>query len=437
MDATLKYADAAIRNAKPPAAGRVEYKIEGHPGLRLRVTSSGLRTWCHLYKWQGKPRRGKIGTYPGTSLGTASMKWSSARDAIEAGEDDPYLTRAARQAEKERQAADAARTAANTFRAALNDYLDDKGRGGAATLRSAPDVKHRLEKHAIPAFGDRPLAEITRADVRDLTRKLVAADRPSAANHVHASLRALFRWCVRNDRLAVSPMVDMDRPAIERSRDRVLTGAELAEIWRACDTLATAHAAAIRLLILTGARRTEVGAMRRAELRGDEWHLPAARSKNGKPHIVPLAPLARDVIKSAPSHDACAFTFSTDGETPVSGWSKAKIALDRAIAAARRDAGIEAPMPHWTFHDFRRTFVTHAIEVLGISPHVIESAVNHQSGASRFGVAGIYNRSVMLPQRRAALESWGDHVASLIGGAGPAASNVVPFAAVERGAVEP
>ncbi len=419
---TLKYADTAIKNAKAPAAGQLDYKIEGRPGLRLRVAASGLKTWTHLYRHRGNLRRAMIGTYPGISLAQADKRWSDARDAIRAGA-DPYPTRDERKERARLEHVAAEREKANSFRAVVEAYLADKREGGGAEIKSKKLVERRLENYAMPEFGDRPIGEITRADVRDLLRDMVNGEAPVAANRLLTNLKRVFAWAVENDKIETSPVAVMKKPVKEQSRDRVLTDAELAEIWAACDRLATAHAAVVRTMILTGARRTEAGGMKRSELRGEEWHLPAERSKNGRSHLVPLAPLARDVLGSAPTFDRCEYVFSTDGENPVSGWSKVKIRLDKAIAAARADAGIVEPMPHWTLHDLRRTLVTGMNEALGIAPHVIEAVVNHVSGQSRAGVAGIYNRAVLLPQRRAALDAWAAHVKAITTGEA-AASNV-------------
>ena len=168
----------------------------------------------------------------------------------------------------------------------------------------------------------------------------------------------------------------------------------------------------MRLLILTGCRRNEVGGMRRSELSedGETWSLPGERTKNGLAHIVPLPELARAVIASVPQIDDNEHVFAVDGVRRVNGWAHIKGRLDATIA----EAG--APLPGWTFHDCRRTVVTRMIETLGIRPDVVERLVNHVSGQSRAGVAGVYNRAEMLPQRREALEAWAEHVRALVAG---------------------
>jgi integrase len=181
--------------------------------------------------------------------------------------------------------------------------------------------------------------------------------------------------------------------------------------WKGCEG-AGAFAAAMKLMLLTGQRRSEIGGMRWDELRDDEWHLPKERTKNKLPHIVPLPPTAAGLIAGQEPRRG-QHVFTTDGTAPISGWSKAKRKLEgQMLEAAREERKADVAIPQWGLHDLRRTMVTGAAE-LGIRPDVIEQVVNHISG-HRSGVAGIYNRSVMLPERKAALERWEAHVLGIV-----------------------
>jgi integrase len=146
--------------------------------------------------------------------------------------------------------------------------------------------------------------------------------------------------------------------------------------------------------------------MEASELSDDSrmWTIPGVRTKNHRTHQVPLSELARDIVAKTERLEGCPFVFSTTGTTPVSGFSKIK---------ARLDAKMKGVAP-WRLHDLRRTAATGMAE-LGIAPHVIELCLNHVSGA-RAGVAGTYNRSVQMPERRAALDRWAEHVVELVAG---------------------
>jgi integrase len=132
--------------------------------------------------------------------------------------------------------------------------------------------------------------------------------------------------------------------------------------------------------------------------------LPGSRTKNGRPHDVPLSTTALEALSGHPRRDDRDFVFG-EGKGGFSGWSKAKAALDEAC-------GVEG----WTLHDLRRTAATRMADV-GVLPHVIEAVLNHVSG-HRAGVAGIYNRSTYATEKRAALELWANHLMIAIAQAG-------------------
>ena len=185
----------------------------------------------------------------------------------------------------------------------------------------------------------------------------------------------------------------------------MLTKEEIRKFWEACEKLGTPFGPLFKLLLLTGCRLREVAGMKRGELRDDDtWLIPGSRTKNRRPHLVPLPPLARDLLKGIVRIEDCPFVFSTNGKSPVAGWSKLKARLDALIQ----------PSTPWRLHDLRRTAVTGMAE-LGIRPDVIELVVNHVSG-TRGGIAGVYNRSELLSERRAALERWAAHVDGIVDG---------------------
>ena len=256
------------------------------------------------------------------------------------------------------------------------------------------------------------------------------------ARGLFVALSSLFTWAQRHRLIEVNPCRTVPRPAAATVRDRVLTSDEVRWFWQATETADAPRVpgapkpfkALLRLLLLTGQRLDEVAGVTREELHDDgSWHLPGARTKNKRAHVVPLSPLARDLIASMPGHEG--LVFSTTGTSPVSGWSRMKRRLDATmVALAKQERGGKVTIPPWRLHDLRRTAVTGMAE-LGIRPDVIELTVNHVSG-HRGGIAGVYNRSELLDERRAALERWSLHVAGLVSGK-PA--NVTQLAAKARG----
>jgi integrase len=161
----------------------------------------------------------------------------------------------------------------------------------------------------------------------------------------------------------------------------------------------------IKLLLLTGCRCDEIGELEWSEVSADNdvISLPSSRTKNRRPHIVSVPAVGRDLIAAQPRTGRFVFSRS-GGLAPISGWSKAKERVDKA-------AGIATP---WKIHDLRRTAATKMAE-LGVSPHIVEAALNHVSG-SKGGIAGVYNRHQYAAERKAALELWASHLQGIVSG---------------------
>jgi integrase len=256
--------------------------------------------------------------------------------------------------------------------------------------------------------------------------------------------RAAFAWAVKRGAVHANPFGALPISNGIAKRERVLTDDEIGEIWRAAGKVAAPYGNIVRLLILTGQRRGEVAGMSWGELADDlaTWTMPGERTKNGALHMVPLSTPARDLLRALLlEHEGDARREIEDRRakgmlvlpgvlgTPFAGWSKAKVALDKAIAdagaKAAADAGISAaPFAPWNVHDLRRTVAT-GLQRLGVRLEVTEAVLNHVSG-SRGGIAGVYQRHNWAGEKRAALEAWAAHVGALVERRSMVA-NVVPW----------
>ena len=268
-----------------------------------------------------------------------------------------------------------------------------------------------------------PIHEVKRRDIAVRLTEISEEHGPVAAARARIALSGMFAWAMREGIVDANPVIGTNKPPEPPSRDRVLTDAELAEIWAACQD--NDYGRIVKLALLTGARREEIGGLTWPEIDigRAELNLPPERTKNGRPHIIPLSPMALSIVAATPKREGREYLFG-EGVGAFSGWSKAKAALDRRILEARRAAAKKAhkasggakPMPAWRLHDLRRTVATRMAD-LGIQPHVIEAILNHVSG-SKAGVAGVYNRSLYAAEKRAALEVWADHVQAVLDGHG-------------------
>jgi integrase len=260
------------------------------------------------------------------------------------------------------------------------------------------------------------MAAVARQDIAAVLER-VAKRAPVMANRLRANLNALWAWSIRAGIVPANPVAQTFVPAVERARERVLSDAEIVLLWQATVD-GSDYSCLVRLLLLTGARREEVAAMRWAELArlpdgGMSWLLPAGRSKNALPNERVLPPFAVAQLPKPRCDSDGGPLPAVFGrrDTGFSGFSHSKARLDVRIAALR---GPGAPgLPEWRLHDLRRTVVTR-LNDLGVEPHVVEALVGHV-GFVRKSVAGIYNKSLYSAPKREALKLWADHVARLVG----------------------
>jgi integrase len=278
--------------------------------------------------------------------------------------------------------------------------------GGGLADRWADRPVRLIDAHDIYSVVD----ETVRLGVPGLQRRGEARTE-ALGRSIYAALSGFFGWLQRHRKVDMNPCLNVHRPDAAETRDRVLKDTEIVAIWKACDAIGEPYGPMVRFLLLTGARLREVAEMRREEFSDDLaiWTLPGSRSKNRRPLILPLPPLAREVLSSIRLIAGPGFMFTTYGQRPVNSFSLLKARLD----SASRVSG-------WRLHDIRRTVAT-GMGDLGIAPHVIEACLNHVSGA-RGGIAGVYNRSELRREKALALEAWAARVEGLIEGR---ASNVV------------
>jgi integrase len=259
-----------------------------------------------------------------------------------------------------------------------------------------------------------PFDEVTRADIAD-TLHDIAERGIRQANLARAVIRKMFSWAKSVGLCDENPVRDTAPAGRDVRRERVLSMEELGLIYRAALALDDTYGAAVRFLMLTGQRRAEVFEMPYSEINVEErlWRLPGERTKNRRPHDVPLSPTALALIVSR--QHGRDLVFSSQYGTAFNGLSKAKRRLDAKVLELRRALDPKASLlPHWTLHDLRRSFVTHAHDQLAVDIPVVERAINHISGTFG-GIVGVYNRAPLLKERRAAFDAWDSFIAQAAG----------------------
>jgi integrase len=405
-------------------------------GLAVRVTASGGRTFLCQYTLHGLKWRVPLGACSAVAL-------AKAREAAAAVMGDVAKGRNPAAERKVAAAAERARRTRNrlTLRVLIEDWnrLHLAGRRPRYAAEAVRALHYAFAEHLDDAAEDLDRTAVVRA-LDALTRRKRAAERKGTAmvGRTAAYGRAAFAWAVKRGAVHVNPFANLPIAKSVAKRERVLSDAEIAEIWTAAGNAAVPYGAIIRLLVLTGQRRGEVAGMDRNEISEDfaTWTLPGERTKNGEPHSVPLSAPARELLKALVPEDANAtlangmLVLPGAIGKPFAGWSKAKHALDEAIVDARAKSATAAsakpaPLIPWSVHDLRRTVAT-GLQRLGVRLEVTEAVLNHISG-SRSGITGIYQRHDWATEKRAALDAWATHVLRCV--AGPVAGkNVVALA---------
>ncbi len=401
----------SIASIKPPRTGRIEKYDARVPGFGVRVTDKGSRSWIVVYtspiKRKGKPwrRRYTIGRVDDYGLAAARERADKVLKDVRAGI-DPI--------EKEKKERLAADDESKTFRVAVDEFIDMHV--SKQTPRGQKESRRPLER-LLPEWGYRNVADIGRLEIIDLRDGLLKEGKPYAAERTVTELKRFFRWCVDHGKLDASPAALVASPFAKgerKSRDRKLDEQEIAVLWPAFEVMEYPFGHYLKLLLITGQRRSEVATMRWSEIDLDKhlWTIPKEKTKSEREHDVPLSGLAMELLGSCPRFNAGDFVFSsTGGERPISGFSKLKKVAD--VEAKKIAEEISAPaVERWRLHDFRRTMTTMLAEI-GIKPHILGAVINHSPG-SLHGVTAVYNRYQYLPEKKHALEAWGRKLETII-----------------------
>jgi integrase len=406
-----------------PAAARQE--ILDRDGLYLIVQPSGVKSWALRYRRKngGKAVKHTIGSYPAISLKDARSEATRLRAEIDCG-GDPHNEKVVAR----RRAAEVDDTFEAVARRYIEEYQFRRNRSWEWTARllgfavdtevtvavkecppllvvkdGSRDQRGRRRLSLADWWGKRRLGDITDSDVIAILDG-ISARTPILANRLHAVLHKLFDWARSKKLATANPCVGIERPAREPSRERVLDDKELRKVWLAADELGHPYGGIVKLLILTGQRRNEIAGLRWSEVDMDEraLHLPAARTKNGLAHDIPLSSPAQAIIADLPRIVDADLVFTIKRQ-PITGFSRMKERLDKGSSVT-----------DWTLHDIRRT-VASGLQRLGVRLEVTEAVLNHRSGSTA-GIVGVYQRHDYAAEKRDALARWADHVDALVTG---------------------
>ncbi|MBR1146697.1 integrase family protein [Bradyrhizobium sp. AUGA SZCCT0431] len=282
-----------------------------------------------------------------------------------------------------------------TFPDAFDVFLAEKEKSRRA--RTIKDYKRLINLH-FPFKGQ--LADIKHSDIE---RRLLKIKARSEHNHALQNAKTFFTWAHKRRYISDNPTIGFSQHKVAH-RARVLTDSELQCLWKATETPTIYHTI-IRLLILTGQRKGEIAALRPEYYSHNQQTicLPSEVTKNGREHTFPCGELTELLIQAAIGSTTKALIFPArgTGASPFQGWSKSKVAIDKASGVS-----------NWRVHDIRRSFRTIHGRIK-TPPHIAERLVNHISAQTDVEI--IYDQHKYLSEMREAMDNYEQYLLKLFG----------------------
>jgi integrase len=396
------------------------------PGLLASVNPGGTVTlMLRTRVGAASPIRRSIGQHGRITVEQARRTAREWLELLHKGGSPEGARQRAREEERRAREATEAR-AGNTVAAVAEKFFARQ----LKAQRRGYAVERIVRNELLPTWGAKPITEISHRDVREVVEQVIERGAATYAHNVLDAARALFAFAVERDLIEHNPCDRLKRRHVigrKKHRERTLSDDELRALWKASGRLGYPFGPLYRLLILSGARLSEVGAghWRELNLERKMWTIPADRFKAGQQHQVPLTDAMLEVLGKLPRFRRGDHLFSTTfGEIPVNGFSKAKERVDalmlhylKALARLRgaEPAGVE--LPPFVNHDIRRTVRTR-LSALRVPDNIAEQVIGH----GRKGIARVYDQHKFEEEKREALTKWEALLRSIVS---PPPSNVV------------
>ncbi|MDH5232793.1 MAG: tyrosine-type recombinase/integrase [Gammaproteobacteria bacterium] len=414
----MKFTDKQIKALKPEPQ-RYELYSKGEDGLGIRVTPKGVKTWITRYRDRAtrKHIRITLGVYGDPEHGFLSLSDARKRHienrALLLEGQDP---RALKQTEKKKN------LEAETVEAFIDEfekhYRPKRKDGRPPSETYVKENVRILRKDAVSAWGKLKVKDITKRQIIALLDE-VKERGPIAANSLHARLSMFFRFAVKRGVIELNPFTEIDKPADSRKRDRWLDKDEIKIVWNALDTCPVHDniKQGLRLLLLTGQRRSEVALAPKSEfnLEKKEWIIPSTRTKNGETHLVPLSEPVFEIIQDLffkypdskwllPSNYGLAYK-KADKDTTRDDLPFSERALSRAVRnnADKFKHEDGTAIPHWTPHDLRRTAATIMTSECKVDRFIVRKVLNHKE-PKHMQITEVYDQYEYENEKREALD---------------------------------
>ena len=377
-----KLTDASLR-ALRPGQSQIDYWCTTLAGFGVRVSPGGRKTFMVRYRLGGRYRRVKLGVYPELSLADARRRARQVVGEVASDRDPAQARRDAR--------------LAPTFEDLAGLYLEKHAR---VKKRSWKEDRRIIHNELFPTWRAMRATEIRRRDIRTLIEKIAERPAPSMANRIQLLIHKMFNFAIAHEIVEFNPCAQLELPARERARDRVLSDAEIRRFWSVLDGEPADIAAAFRLRLITAQRGGEVHGMRweDVDLAGRWWTIPGSVAKNGLAHRVPLSDLALEVVFAVRARQTA--------KTAASGYVLSSAARD---PRRRRPTIRRLGLHDFRGHDLRRTAASRMASA-GCPRLVIGKVLNHAEP----GVTAVYDRHTYDAEKRQALETWARSLRALL-----------------------
>lgn len=389
-----QFTDTFIKRLKPKE--KREEKFEGG-GFGILIYPAGTKTWIYRYKMDDKKDYIILGHYPEVSLADARKYFTELREKRRAGINPKELVQQQNEIEL------------STVEKLVMEWYT----GYVEKHRAQPkQIKQLIDADIIPLLGHKKLEALKTMDITQALDKIVSRGSPVHANKVLAALKQAFSYGVRRGGLQQNPaesLLAKDIGGVEKPRERYLDIDEIKTLLIFLDSgdhyLSSQIRNAIKLILLTGVRTGELRLATWSEFNFEQslWTIPAEHSKARLVMKIHLSPQVKSLLLAlkAESYSDYVLPGADKGCSPIT-----EKALPKAISRIQDRVGL----PHWTPHDLRRTFATQLGQTLNIDPVVVEKCLGHKMPK----IMATYNKNEMLPQRKEALNQWGQYIQSLI-----------------------
>jgi integrase len=356
-------------DALKPRAKR--YTLKESPGLELRVTPKGTKTFCCVYKTAGKQYRETIGQFPSVSLEKARQKVAEILGKKKVD--------------------------AHSVAGLARRYLD-------AHPENA-DAERVFRLHILPRVGTTVATRLTRGDVLGLLDKLKPKGR-TLARDAHKHLRAMYNWAIDYELVEANPAARISKKRRPELRDRdddgrALSDDDLHAIWAATRKMGYPFGTLYQLVMLTGQRRADWSEARWREIKEGALVVPAKRFKvkTHGDHLVPLSRTVRAILRTLPRWTKGDYMFTTtDGAAPISGYSK-------AAKRCTKLSGVQTRLK-----DFRTTCRTRLVGPLGVREEIAERVLGHVQQR----LVRIYDKHKYEKEKGDALHAYARHVRGVV-----------------------